>query len=192
MIDTMHIAGFVCGTEELSDEFFSQPPGPLSFAEASTTLSWVENALSNSDADYLVVAGHYPIFSPCSHGNTDELVERLDPLLKRYGVTAYISGHDHCQFHFSFDNMEYFLTGTGNGCCYGANNQKSLPQEGDLKFLLADSHNYSGSSGVSGGFISFNVSGDNMKINIHRENGDVLYESELTPRADKSLVVAVN
>lgn len=186
MIDTMHLAGFACGAveDELSMEFFAQPPGPLSLVEASTTLSWVESELAKSNADYLLVAGHYPIFSPCSHGNTDELVKTLDPLLKKYGVTAYISGHEHCQFHYSFDNMDYFLTGTGNGCCYGSRNRDRLPQEGNLKYLLADSHNYSGSSGVNGGFASFDVNGDRMKIIIHDENGDALYKTKLNPRDD--------
>jgi len=194
MIDTMHIAGFRCVAEELNEEFFAQPPGPLSLVEATTTLSWIESALSESEADYLVVAGHYPIYSPCSHGNTDELIHKLHPLLKKYGVTAYISGHEHCQFHYAFDSMDYFLTGTGNGCCYAADNRESLPQEGDLKYLLADSQNYSGSSGVNGGFASFDVGADDLKIIIHRENGESLYETKLKPRAEhfkSSLAVAL-
>lgn len=187
MIDTMQIAGFNCVQEheELTDEFFAQPLGPLSLAEASATLSLIEHALENSDADYLLVAGHYPIYSPCSHGNTDELVEKLDPLLRKYGVTAYISGHEHCQFHYSSDEMDYFLTGTGMSCCYSADNRNSLPREGDLKYILADSHVYSGSSGVKGGFMSFDVGGDDMKITIHKEDGSSLYETSLRPRSDQ-------
>lgn len=46
-------------------------------------------------AEYLVVAGHHPIFSSSSHGNTKCLIQRLKPLLEKYLVTAYFSGHDH-------------------------------------------------------------------------------------------------
>ena len=50
---------------------------------------WVEAALAGSDADYLVVSGHYPVWSPSSHGPTRCLVRRLQPLLtaaKRLGL----------------------------------------------------------------------------------------------------------
>jgi tartrate-resistant acid phosphatase type 5 len=190
MIDTMHVAGFHCLSQPFDElrpppeEYFAQPPGPLSLAEASATLSYIESALMNSsDADYILVAGHYPIYSPCSHGNTHELIDKLDPLLREYGVTAYISGHEHCQFHYSLDGMDYLLTGAGMSCCYSADNISNLPREGNFEYVLADSYRYSGSSGVEGGFMSFDVGGDGMKVTIHKEDGSTLYETELRPRS---------
>eukprot|EP00966_Prymnesium_polylepis_P302651 6992179-Prymnesium_polylepis.1 len=44
---------------------------------------WVERALSASDADFLVVGGHYPVHSPSGHGPTQCLRRRLKPLLQR-------------------------------------------------------------------------------------------------------------
>jgi hypothetical protein len=38
------------------------------------------------------------IYSVCSHGNTDVLIDELLPLLERY-QGHYISGHDHCMEH---------------------------------------------------------------------------------------------
>lgn len=47
-------------------------------------------------SDYLIVTGHYPIYSAGSTGPViDCLKSRLDPLLQQYGVSAYISGHEH-------------------------------------------------------------------------------------------------
>lgn len=45
-------------------------------------------------ADYLFVVGHYSIFSIASSGNVKCLLDRLDPLLRRYQVSAYFSSHD--------------------------------------------------------------------------------------------------
>jgi tartrate-resistant acid phosphatase type 5 len=46
-------------------------------------------------ADYLLVAGHYPVYSVAEHGPTKQLVSRLMPLLHTYHANAYFSGHDH-------------------------------------------------------------------------------------------------
>ena len=44
---------------------------------------------------WLLVAGHYPIFSTGEHGDTSELKSYLLPLLTKYKVHAYFCGHDH-------------------------------------------------------------------------------------------------
>lgn len=46
-------------------------------------------------ADYLLVGGHYPIYSVGLHGPTECLMNRLYPLVQTYNVTAYMAGHDH-------------------------------------------------------------------------------------------------
>jgi len=46
-------------------------------------------------APYLIVSGHYPVYSVSSHGPTKCLVNDLLPLLHQYRATAYMCGHDH-------------------------------------------------------------------------------------------------
>eukprot|EP00585_Thalassiosira_rotula_P006172 CAMPEP_0196142194 /NCGR_PEP_ID=MMETSP0910-20130528/11283_1 /TAXON_ID=49265 /ORGANISM="Thalassiosira rotula, Strain GSO102" /LENGTH=398 /DNA_ID=CAMNT_0041403477 /DNA_START=71 /DNA_END=1267 /DNA_ORIENTATION=- len=188
LIDTIQLAGNLCYPNEnaFAESYFAPPPGvshdEALTARAATTMDWIEVALTESDADYLLVVGHYPIYSACDHGGTKELAETLDPLLKEHGVTAYISGHEHCQFHFEHESMNYFLSGTGHDCCYGSGMKQFMPKGGELKYLLTDSTPYSGSSGVKGGFVSFDVTREEMVVSIHRENGDVLYDTSLLPR----------
>ena len=55
-------------------------------------LDWFENALASSTADYIVVAGHKQILSTADHHLTEELMEWVLPLLKKYGVQLYVSG----------------------------------------------------------------------------------------------------
>lgn len=46
-------------------------------------------------APYLLVAGHYPVYSISEHGPTQCLIDRLKPLLYQYRASAYLCGHDH-------------------------------------------------------------------------------------------------
>ena len=100
-------------------------------------------------------------------------------------MTAYLSGHEHCQFHYRYEEMDYILTGTGHDCCYGASMKEFLPEGGELKYILADSSDYSWSSGARGGFASFEVGEGEMTVKLHKEDGDVLYETVLLPRKDR-------
>ncbi len=46
-------------------------------------------------APYLLVGGHFPVYSVAEHGPTQCLVDRLRPLLHQYHATVYVCGHDH-------------------------------------------------------------------------------------------------
>lgn len=80
---------------------------------AKLQLQWLEHTLNSSKADWIVVAGHYPIFSGGEHGNTPELQEVVKPLLERYKVDAYLCGHDHTLQHLRSDGIDYFVSGAG-------------------------------------------------------------------------------
>jgi hypothetical protein len=82
------------------------------------TLQWIENTLAASTADVLIVAGHYHIYtntigdvSGTAEGKC--LQDKLVPLLKQYGVTAYINGHEHNFEHFILDGISYYTAGHG-------------------------------------------------------------------------------
>ena len=58
-------------------------------------LDELDKQLQESTAVWRIVIGHHPIRSCGHHGNSDELLAWLDPILHRHGVHAYINGHDH-------------------------------------------------------------------------------------------------
>ena len=47
------------------------------------------------------------------HGCTYELLEEVRPLLQKYNVDAYLSGHDHSLQHLAQNGVNYFVTGAG-------------------------------------------------------------------------------
>lgn len=67
---------------------------PVTVADAAQQ-AFIENALSTSTADYIIVAGHYPVYSVCEHGNTRTMVLNLKPLLDKYNA-HFMSGHVCC------------------------------------------------------------------------------------------------
>jgi len=65
---------------------------------------------------WLLVAGHYPVFSPGSSGDPSEMTSYLLPLLQQYNVHAYICGHDHLSSHVQYKDYptQYFIVGAGS------------------------------------------------------------------------------
>lgn len=89
MLDTV----LLCGN---SDDFLDETPrGPLRMMDANRQVTWLQERLAQSRADFLLVAGHYPVWSVSEHGPTACLLQRVKPLLVKYNATAYLCGHDH-------------------------------------------------------------------------------------------------
>ena len=68
----------------------------------SNQLQYIEAQLQEAALNppsWLLVVGHYPVFSAGEHGDTTELKTYLLPLLEKYNVDAYFCGHDHISEH---------------------------------------------------------------------------------------------
>ncbi|CAN5241320.1 metallophosphoesterase [soil metagenome] len=81
--------------------------------DGKAQLAWLQAALAKSTAPWKLVFGHHPVFSGGEHGDTSDLVRDLKPLLDRYGVQAYVNGHDHDLQHIDRDGIAYVCTGAG-------------------------------------------------------------------------------
>lgn len=46
----------------------------------------LEGQLARSAASWKLVIGHHPVLSSGHHGDTPELLDTLDPVLRKYGV----------------------------------------------------------------------------------------------------------
>lgn len=69
-----------------------------------------ENIAKNQPT-WLLVGGHYPMYSYGEKGDNEELKDYLRPLLEGYGVHAYLCGHDHIAEHLKYRGVDYIVTG---------------------------------------------------------------------------------
>jgi len=77
LIDTVELAGMSL-YEEGHPNYFDKLPTQSREYNLKQWL-WIEDQMASSSADYLLVMGHYPIYSVCRHGNTDTLISYLLP-----------------------------------------------------------------------------------------------------------------
>ncbi|XP_029440943.1 tartrate-resistant acid phosphatase type 5 isoform X2 [Rhinatrema bivittatum] len=170
MIDTVTL----CGN---SDDFQSQQPEkPLSQELATQQMSWLKRRLAASRDDYLLVAGHYPVWSVAEHGPTHCLVKHLLPLLKKYRATAYLCGHDHnLQYLQDETGIGYVLSGAGNFMEHSLKHRKKVP-EGYLRFYYAD-------LASRGGFAYLEATPKELSVTYIQAGGKSLFQTSLPRRS---------
>jgi len=174
MLDTI----VLCGGGNLSDWDHTPLEGPTDLFIAEAYWQWIEDQLRQSTAPYLIVAGHFPIYSVAEHGPTKCLVDRLRPLLHKYQATTYLCGHDHNLQHFVDDmngtRLNYFVVGAANFIDPSKAHAKDVPSDA-LKFYWAGSL-------VFGGFGLIEVNNTQMNFSFIDRSEKTLYQTILKPR----------
>jgi len=75
---------------------------------------FVYSTLNSSTADWLIVVGHYSLYSTGSNGPNADLVQKLKPALEQSGAALYLSGHDHDLQHLADNGVNYVVSGAGH------------------------------------------------------------------------------
>ena len=177
MIDTIKL----CGNTFFSMNPFSKDdtstPHFMSKEDqnlASTYLVNFENKLkaaNSSGVPYIIVGGHFPVYSVAEHGSTQCLVQNVMPLLHKYKVSAYLSGHDHNLQHISYTNLgstvEYIVTGANALNLNSQANAGTVPTN-SLKFRWPTSSSLvqGAVDKISGGFLMIQTSSTSMVVNF--------------------------
>ncbi|XP_070562294.1 tartrate-resistant acid phosphatase type 5-like [Ptychodera flava] len=151
--------------------------GPLEEDKATQQWQWIENTLNTSSDDYIVVAGHYPVWSIGENGPTEVLAEILNPILEKYEVTAYLAGHDHSLQHLREDNssVEHFIIGSARLVDPSTVHQHAVPDNA-LKYHYAEKESL-------GGFAAVEVGPRHATLTfVDATSGKELYRHDLFPR----------
>uniref|UniRef100_J3N0M1 Purple acid phosphatase n=1 Tax=Oryza brachyantha TaxID=4533 RepID=J3N0M1_ORYBR len=131
-------------------------------AYIANLLKDVDDAMKKSTATWKIAVGHHTMRSVSAHGDTQELLELLLPVLKENDVDFYINGHDHCLEHISSRDspIQYFTSGGGSKAWRGVFRQN----EDKLEFF------YDGQ-----GFLSLELDENQARFAFYDVFGQALY-----------------
>ncbi|NXI09295.1 PPA5 phosphatase, partial [Irena cyanogastra] len=153
-------------------------PGPVGVRDAAAAaahLAWLRAQLEAAAGDrFVLVAGHYPVWSVAKHGPTPCLLRLLRPLLRRHRVTAYLCGHDHNLQYLEEGGVGYVLSGAGNFMEDSRPHEGSVPP-GSLRFFF-------GSPASPGGFAHLRLEPSGATVTFLEATGRVLHRVTLPPR----------
>lgn len=97
--------------------------------DSARQIAWLNAVLANSNEQWKLVFGHHEIYSASlKHGNNSGLIQRIKPILEKYNVQFYISGHDRDLQHLKErgGKLDYMVNATSNENQPSASNELSL------------------------------------------------------------------
>ncbi len=129
--------------------------------EAREQLQWLEQRLAADRSAWKIVVGHHPILSSGNHGESPAVVERVKPLLERYGVQVYFNGHEHDLEHLADGGVNYVCSGSGAAA-------RQIDVVTQSRFAYA---------GL--GFASCSLGVDALSLRFHDATAAVIYEAQI-------------
>ncbi|XP_057264919.1 tartrate-resistant acid phosphatase type 5, partial [Pezoporus wallicus] len=148
---------------------------PRERAAAEAQLAWLQRRLVAAERDrFVLVAGHYPLWSAGEHGPSACLRRLVRPLLRRHRVSAYICGHDHNVQFLWEGGVGYVVSGAGNFMEGSRRHEGALPP-GSLRFFY-------GAPASPGAFAHIRLEPHAATVTFLEATGRLLHREVLPPR----------
>lgn len=124
-------------------------------------LAWIDSVLTSAKEDWIIVAGHHPIYAetPKDESERLDMQARLDPILRKHKVDMYICGHIHNFQHVRVpgSNIDYITNSSGSL------SRKVKPIEGTVFCSLAS------------GFSIVSANKKTLELRMIDKDGNVLH-----------------
>jgi len=107
---------FYIDTSPMISEYKNAPiMASVHLQDVPGQLDWLDRSLAASQAQWKLVLGHHPIYSAGSgHGDQQDMIQMVLPILQKHNVQAYFAGHDHDLQHLKAGDMHLFVSGGGS------------------------------------------------------------------------------
>ncbi|KAL0355012.1 UNVERIFIED_CONTAM: Purple acid phosphatase 3 [Sesamum radiatum] len=166
---------FFVDTSPFKDKYFVKGPNKFNWTGVlprntylSNLLKDLDTALKTSKAAWKIVVGHHPIRSIGKQGDTEELLEKLLPILEANKIPIYINGHNHCLEHINNTGIPIEFVTSGGGSRAWSNIIHHDRYKNNLKFY------YDGQ-----GFVSVRLTKRQANVAFYDVSGKTLHSFEL-------------
>jgi hypothetical protein len=142
----------------------------------SAHLKWIDETLEEQSkiATWVLVAGHYPIYSVGVNGDNTELLSELHPILVKHQVHAYIAGHDHSNQFFTMDDgITYIVSAQGAG-------RGPFGTQGVSYYGISKSTKYMQHYSAECGFSFVKMTEDFMNVSFVNVDGKITFTGVLS------------
>lgn len=156
-------------TNPLIPEFYKNSEyGPNVKGQDTTAQKrWLAKTLSDTDPSikWKIVVGHHPMFTGGSRTegyDTKAIRSSLKPVLDRYGVDVYLTGHEHSLQHIKpAGKTHHFIS--------GAASEKTPVKLIEDQQMAASTY----------GFMLFSVNNDAIKVQTINDEGEIIYTTDI-------------
>jgi acid phosphatase len=166
LTDGTTVEFFFLDTSRYIRSYLHHPEVRVQGQDKQAQLDWLEGALATSKAAWKIVVGHHQLYTVASQAHDfREMIGPFKPLLDRYGVRAYINGHEHNLEHIVMDGVHYITCGAGS-----ATSPVAAPPPGQF---ASDHH----------GFMTMRLEAEALGFSFVDDEGAVLYQASIPRRA---------
>lgn len=129
--------------------------------DADAQLQWLDKTLSEATEDWIIVAGHHPIYAYTDKSESErtDMQKRVGAILKKYRVDMYVCGHIHNFQHIrrTDSKIDYVVNTSGS--------QTRKPQKTEGTVFCSDSP----------GFSVLTADKDTLRLNMVDKDGNVIH-----------------